>query len=185
MTKLVFLDTETTSLRPDREVWDLGYIVRDRGQDTEVQQFVQVSLDEADPASLKIGRYYQRHPDPFGRARYTGLPNAAESAYDAISMFVEQAHDAVIVGAVPWFDTETLANLARGYGFLPSWHYHLVDVEALAAGHLGMSPPWSFNTLLARFGITVTERHSAIGDARAVRDLYDAIMKEAGDELHA
>lgn len=185
MTRLVFLDTETTSLRPDREVWDLGYIVRDRGLDEEVQQFLHVSLDEADPASLKVGRYYQRHPDPFGRVYFSDLPKATVPTYDAIARFVEVSHEAVIVGAVPWFDTEALASMARGYGFLPSWHYHLVDVEALAAGHIGMSPPWNFNALLARFGVTVTERHSAIGDARAVRDLYDAIMREAGDELRA
>ena len=33
-------------------------------------------------------------------------------------------------------DTEVLANRMRAHGICPSWHYHLIDVEALAIGYL-------------------------------------------------
>jgi hypothetical protein len=62
MTKLVFIDTETTSLRPDRRAWDIGLIVRQEGQeDREQSWFVDwadLDLGNADPFALKIGGFY-------------------------------------------------------------------------------------------------------------------------------
>ena len=43
-----------------------------------------------------------------------------------------------LVGAVPTFDAEVLGARMRANGICPSWHYHLIDVEALA---VGCSPP--------------------------------------------
>src|SRR5690606_15714544 len=40
------------------------------------------------------------------------------------------------VGSVPNFDTETLAAMLRRHRLCPAWHYHLIDVEALAVGYL-------------------------------------------------
>jgi hypothetical protein len=67
----------------------------------------------------------------------------------------------------------------RANGICPSWHYHLVDVETLAAGALRMAPPWDFDKLLGEVGLTYDEadRHTALGDARMVRDLYDAVLR--------
>lgn len=63
---LVFVDTETTSLRPDRRAWDIALIVRRPGEpDREYQWFVDdlaLDLGNADPFALKIGRFYERHP---------------------------------------------------------------------------------------------------------------------------
>ena len=67
----------------------------------------------------------------------------------------------------------------RANGICPSWRYHLVDVETLAAGALRRPPPWRFDDLLADYGLVYDEadRHTALGDARMVRDLYDAVLK--------
>ena len=75
---------------------------------------------------------------------------------------------ATIVGAVPDFDTRHLTRFLRNNGQAPTWHYHLVDVETLAAGRLGMAPPWNFDTILEAFGLTYDEadRHTALGDTR-------------------
>ena len=83
-----------------------------------------------------------------------------------------------IVGAVPNFDTEVLAARMRWRGICPAWHYHLVDVEGTAAGALALPPPWGFDDILSRFGLTFDEadRHTALGDARMARDLYDTVM---------
>lgn len=41
MTRIVFCDTETTSLRPDRRAWEVGLIVRDPDRrEREFQWFV-------------------------------------------------------------------------------------------------------------------------------------------------
>lgn len=180
---LVFLDTETTSLRHDRRVWDIGLIIRtDQGAQREHQWFVDLDdldLGNADLMSLKIGKFYERHP----QAR-TDTETARHSYVDESDVMegVEVAtRHATVVGAVPWFDTDVLGQRMRANGICPSWHYHLVDVETLAAGYLRKPPPWSFDDLLKEFGLAYDEadRHTAIGDARMVRDLYDAVLAES------
>lgn len=183
MNKLVFLDTETTSLRPDRRIWELAYIVRQDGQpDWERSGFidcVDLDLGNADLMSLKIGRFYDRHPQRHGWN--AAAPRERECA--ALEVAEADLRDATIVGAVPNFDTEVLATRMRAHGIAPSWHYHLVDVETFAAGALRKPPPWKFDDLLATYGLTYDEadRHTALGDARMVRDLYDAVLANEGN----
>jgi DNA polymerase III epsilon subunit-like protein len=177
--KIVFLDTETTSLRHDRRAWEIGLIVRWGNGDVDEEHSWLVSaadldLGNADPTSLKIGRFYQRHPDKsdasgrtFGEMR-------------ALLDVEELTHDATIVGAVVNFDTEVLTTRMRANGMCPSWDHHIVDVETLAAGALHKPPPWKLDELLELYGITYDEadRHTALGDARLVRDLYDKVMAD-------
>lgn len=105
-------------------------------------------------------------------------------------------HGAHIVGAVPNFDTEVLGQLLRDQELTPSWHYHLIDVESLAVGFLHgagrpaksamparvaetLALPWKSDDLSRTCGVeppTAEERHTALGDARWVSRLYDAIM---------
>jgi hypothetical protein len=174
---LIFLDTETTSLdRRTRRIWDLAYIRRFPDHDSETQAFVEVSLKHADPNSLKIGGYYKRHPTPYGDSRRNVGPLLSEGR--AARLVASEFRDALLVGAVPSFDEETLADLLFRHGLQSTWHYHFVDVETLAAGRWGLQPPWDFDAVLARAGLKYdeAERHTALGDARMVRDLYDAIM---------
>jgi DNA polymerase III epsilon subunit-like protein len=180
MTRLVFIDTEATSLRPDRRAWDIGYIVRDEDrQDYERASFVayaDLDLGNADPMSLKIGGFYERHPHAKSLDMQGPMPEV-----DALHAVEKHTRGATLVGAVPNFDAEVLGNRMRAHGICPSWHYHLVDVETLAAGKLGMAPPWDFDSLLKTFGLGYVEsdRHTALGDARMVRDLYDAVLSPA------
>jgi hypothetical protein len=179
---LVFADTETTSLRPDRRVWEIGAITRPAGgtraDDEEHRLFIDIDdldLGEADPKSLEIGGFYNRHPQMGGHKGHTlMLSNETE----ALRVVERMTRGAWIVGAVPNFDTEVLAARMRWRGVCPAWHYHLVDVENLAAGALGLPPPWGFDDILTRFGLAYDEadRHTALGDARMVRDLYDEVI---------
>lgn len=181
MPNLVFLDTETTSLRPDRRAWEIATILRKPGEpDVEQSWFVEeadLDLGNADLMSLKIGRYFDRHPE--ARAGKDTMPHAATRWEAGVLPEVEAiTRGAIIVGAVPNFDTEVLGRRMRKNGLCPSWHYHLVDVETLAAGDKKLSPPWGFDGILAAYGLVYDEadRHTALGDARMVRDLYDAIL---------
>lgn len=176
--KLCFLDTETTSLRPDRRAWDIALILRENGKDEEHQWFIDradLDLGNADLMSLKIGHFHQRHPE----FNDTGDPWATIStAYTAARDIEQLTRGATIVGAVPNFDTEVLGNMLRGKGICPAWHYHLIDVETLAAGALKLPPPWSFDSILDAYGLAYDEkdRHTALGDTRMARDLYDAVL---------
>lgn len=182
--QLVFLDTETTSLRPDRRSWEVGMIVRPAGATTREHDIEhrwiigleQLDLGNADPKSLEISGFYKRHPQI--------SPEHDWDVYDEGSVLWEvekHTRGAWIVGAVPNFDAEVIANRMRHQGVCPAWHYHLVDVENLASGQLSLPPPWGFDDLLNAYGLVYAEdeRHTALGDAKMARDLYDTIMKPA------
>lgn len=175
--RLIFLDTETTGLdRRHRQIWDLAYIVRDPGEpDREFQEFLPVDLSTADPFALGVGGYYRRHPNPYGE-HWGNL--VAEPKQLAIQV-AQDFQDAILVGAVPSFDEESLAYLLFDHNLQPTWHYHLVDVETLVAGKLGLPPKWDFDKILASMGLVYdeTDRHTAIGDARMARDVYDKVMQ--------
>ncbi len=191
MTKTVFIDTETTGLSDRAEVWEIGAILRENDQpDVEYAWQIRPTLKYAEPTGLRIGRYYERcvltrhQPgsacrlvDPDGVGRWT-------SASDVAADLAKMIDGAYLVGAVPWFDERKLQPFLSGRGHCATNHYHLVDVETLAAGRLGMAPPWNFDKLLAAFGLTYdeAERHTALGDARMARDLYDAVLREPDGE---
>ena len=196
MTKLCFIDTETTSLRPDRRAWEVGLIVRRvAAPDHEVQLLIRsedLDLGNADVMSLKIGRFYERHP----RGRGDGqIPEGARLVSEAGAMAEVEflTRGAHLVGAVPNFDADVLGQRMRANGICPSWHYHLIDVEALAVGYLhalGTAPdgndpdiplPWRSDDLSAALGVKVADedRHTALGDAKWARAIYDTVTGRA------
>jgi hypothetical protein len=215
--KLCFIDTETTSLRPDRRAWEVGIIARVpvtvkhpdspdtfETEDREHRWFVtadDLDLGNADAMALKIGRFHDRHPQyEFGGG---GLMHTKDEA-DVMREVEAVTRGAHLVGAVVSFDAEVLSARMRAHGICPSWHYHLCCVENLAVGYLSAhaemlarrepheipgpergsalrevaSPPWKSDDLSAALGVKVSEedRHTALGDAKWARAIYDAVM---------
>lgn len=220
MTRLVMLDTETTSLDDERgEVWEIAAIVRDPGQaDAEYLWQVRPDLATADPMSLAISRYYERRrlgihevneavtvasPElfeeygPNASAEYTGANDVARR----LASLLAGAH---VVGAVPDFDFRFLRRFLRKHNECWTAHYHLIDIEALAVGWLAgvaarekdlqamgyetppsgrdgtlaLPPlPWKSTDLYRALGVDpdAHEAHTALGDARLVRAVYDAV----------
>lgn len=211
MTRLCFIDTETTSLDPDRgEVYEIGLIVRDSEpqHDKEFRWWLPVDLNVADPNALKVGRFFERRPNQ-SRVWKGALQWAPDSSgkveqadtWEVAASVMELTAGAHLVGAVPSFDAAFLSRLLRARGCCPAWHYHLVDVEALAAGYLAgkcttdfasgqlagalaedgvdlSRPPWSSNDLSRAVGVEPKDfdRHTALGDARWAREIYDAVV---------
>lgn len=217
MTKLAFLDTETTGLDPDQhEVWEVGLILRDEdGSERERVWQLPVDRGRADAMALKIGRWYERRwpwpsyygiIDPEQEAENEQRETAAvlgEGPFvvprrrmdEWAATFAEMLDGAHLVGAVISFDEERLRRLLRRHHACPTWHYHLIDVEALAAGWLGgryeddefaapdddgacYRPPWNSDRLSEAIGIDPTrfDRHTALGDARWARAIYDVVI---------
>lgn len=187
---LVFLDTETTGLGLDADIWEFAAIRRHPdGQEIELHLFIDHAvakcrtLPEAFLADHE--KRWPTHADQF--------TTQAKAAYEIAKFLAPDFHNgrAHIVGAVPDFDTSKLERLLTRHGFGPQWHYHLIDVENLAVGYLaglarvGAWPPldipplpWDSDELSRAIGVEppTTERHTAMGDARWARDIYDRVM---------
>lgn len=200
MTPIVFLDTETDGVHPGRKAWEVAMIRRDETGEAEIEFFVDIDLETADPYGLNVGRFYERHP--YGRYLAGTIPDfvfgikddgsflRTRDAAHAVARFT---HGATLVGIVPDFDTEVLANLLRAEHLTPAWHYHKQDAETLAAGYLygggrsDMMPrdlrevltlPWSSEEISRAIGVeppTAEERHTAMGDARWAMRIYDQV----------
>lgn len=194
---IVALDTETTGLSLTDDIWEFAGIRREP-DGTEFELHLFIEHDEKKCARLPES-FRADH-----LARYPSHNQAASRvrAANQIANFMEPTGDQKVhvVGAVPNFDTERIALLLEAHAFgKPKWHYHLIDVENLAVGYLAglekqafndaeafqvdlvndLAPPWDSDTLSRAVGVEPPgegERHTALGDARWVLRLYDAIV---------
>jgi DNA polymerase III epsilon subunit-like protein len=193
---IVFLDTETTGLSLDDDIWEFAAIRREP-DGTETEHHIFIDHDYSKCARLPESFRADHH------ARYRDHDayhpkNAAE--YIADIFRDGKPH---VVGAVPNFDTERIARLINTHypAWSMGWHYHLIDVENLMVGYLAgcqrvalshvqgakvkdpslILPPWRSDDLAAEVGVTITEdeRHTAMGDARWAKRIYDAVMDGA------
>lgn len=189
-----FTDIETTGLDPDRhQIWEVALITPDGRQ--HVWQF---PFDEmtADPFALNIGHYWERgwaadtteiafteaiyeaHTAKSRRRNFPDQGRAVTPGTDWCRYFRDLTAGCHLAGAVVSFDEERLRRLLHRNGVLHRWHYHLVDVEALAAGKLGLEPPWDSEALSRAVGVepAAFDRHTALGDARWAKAVYDAVI---------
>lgn len=193
---VVFLDTETTGLGLDADIWEFAAIRRHpTGEEIELHLFIEHAATKcADLPDSFLADHRRRWPN---HAEYVWTQaGAAEqiARFLAPDFYGGKAH---IVGAVPDFDMSKVEHLLGRHGFGTQWHYHLIDVENLAVGYLrgrrdafaavfddglrgdGMTPlPWDSDELSHAIGVEppTTERHTALGDARWARDIYDRVM---------
>ena len=167
MTDIVFLDTETTGLSLDDEIWEFAAIRRDgnSGHEETVQFFIEHDRKRCAQLPEKFrADHYNRFLDHQALDR--------ESAALRMRDITARAH---VVGAVPNFDTERIAIQLASFNLKPFWHYHLIDVENLIAGRLAIAPPWDSDELSRKIGVDPDrfERHTALGDAMWAREIYD------------
>lgn len=173
MSGIVFVDCETTGLDPGRhEIWELALIV----DGEEHVWTMDVDLSKADPDALRVGRYYERE-----REREASIP--FEVATEVWYLTTNRA----LVGINPAFDAAFLTRFLRSHGCVPKWHYHVIDVKALAKGWLlgrhpkvpGTNPPWSTDDLARGLHLDPEgfDRHTALGDARLAKAMYEAVME--------
>jgi hypothetical protein len=204
MTGLAFLDTETVTLDYGHDViWEIGLILRNGDADQEWHWQMRPNLAIAHPKALEVSRYHERFAVPAGQPVIGWGPFNADfparmskrALAAALAAMLQGRH---VVGAVPSFDTERIRLFLARHRLVPTWHYHLIDVEAVAAGYIAAHaalagpanpgarqfspdealPPWKSDGMSRACGVEPPgdgERHTALGDARWVRDWYDRI----------
>jgi DNA polymerase III epsilon subunit-like protein len=182
---VAFIDTETTGLHPVlNPVWDIAVIVDD------VEHSWQVKL----PRDLPVGDgldvpHITEWVLENTRWRSVYDDDSAMHPRDSAHRFATLVAGRHLVGAVPSFDEERLRAMHIAYvSGVPAptsfpWHYHLVDVEAMAVGYLAAKGiatplPWKSHDLSAALGVVVPveDEHTALGDARWAKLLYEAMV---------
>jgi hypothetical protein len=189
---LMFIDTETLGLHPDRHpIWEAAACMYD---ETTGQVFSwhswQVQLTEsdlmtADPVALGINKFHDRY-DP----AHATTPDAFcwQLAHAASQTGASQI---VWAGAVPSFDEERIRRMFEVHSVPVFWHYHLLDVETLAIGHIEATTgvrldlPVSSDLLTEMLDLNAppTEnRHTALGDVEWALAMYEACRPTGSDE---
>lgn len=182
---IAFTDTETTGLDPDRhDVWEVAVCRRfahGGRENVSVYQF-RPNLENADPRALDIGRFAGRFvvPDGFDAARIDPITGSVIGIPRAVAQ--QRLHrmlaKAVMMGSNPGFDAGFIKKLLNGN---TPWHYRPIDIVTLAAGKLGLisqeNMPLKSEDISNVVGVKVPvdQRHTALGDALWVRDMYDAL----------
>lgn len=193
MTLIAFVDLETTGIDPAvHDVWEIGIIDRrpfrvvhpgrpdtHELRDTEYHWFVEPDLAAADPGALRIGRYYERTCS-FRDRPAGGWSDPAEVAHE-IAVLTDGA---AVVAVNPAFDTGFLSRFLRANGQCPAWDYHLIDIGSLVRGWMagarpGVEVEWPLGcnpaARLAGVDPGLYALHTAVGDARLARDVFDKV----------
>ncbi|WP_406200076.1 hypothetical protein OG331_25075 [Streptomyces sp. NBC_01017] len=187
---IAFVDCETTHLDAEiGEAWEVAVILREQdGQETTDTEYVwqiRPDLISFDPEALRIGRFEERFAvPPHAEAAFT----AHESGHvtpmtrdEAVTAITNVLSGALLVGSNPGFDERHLRKLL-GPG-AAQWHYRPYDIVQLAAVKLGVYAagplPWRSHVLSRAVGVEPPSEdaaHTALGDARWARDVFDAVM---------
>lgn len=191
MIPLLFLDTETTGLRPDLHTpweiaWRVGYAdggylrLSDKLQAELLVRLSGFERDYADEVALQVGRFDERYLEDVAWPSVDVLDRLNTDIASALHYCGGMMKTLHLVGAVPSFDHAMISQNWTGWpGFGEGlWHYHLVDVEAVMAGRLGMQPPWNSHELSAALCVNHdrSKMHTAMGDVEWAIDCYAAAM---------
>ena len=184
MSGVCFVDVETTGLDPEwNPIWQVAVIIDDVEHlwHVQVPDGIVVVEENEDPPHQRpwVSRWV------LDNTGYLSRSTEGLTPFASIERFAELTAGRHLVGAVPSFDEERMRRLYRLHIDEAAvdfpWHYHLIDVEAMAVGYLcarhrSIPPlPWDSNALSRALGVTPYEgehRHSALWDARWARALY-------------
>jgi hypothetical protein len=171
--QLLFLDEETTGLGEDAEICEWACIEEDG---TETILWLPVDISKAEEDALKVNRYYLRCDE--------GYKKWGVTAADGAKIIAMKTTGKTIVGNnVGPFDTRHMRTLLKRNGLKPAWNHRVLDVVDFAAGALGLPYPWTARQVSEALGVKRNgDEHTAIGDARWNKTIYELAVKVGGRE---
>jgi DNA polymerase III epsilon subunit-like protein len=170
--RFIYLDIETTGLDFERdEITEVAWILDDG---TERQFFIE---HRASPSGWVLQNTdYSTRIKPASK-----VPVSA--ALDVLAADCMALKTPYLVGACIAFDDRFLRRANDGaWAAEAPYHYHVLDIEAVAMGATGAAFPGSLKDLRAALGIAGQNEaeHSALSDAREVKTIHDALLALRG-----
>lgn len=171
MPRYIFLDLETTGLEAGIDQITEAAWITDDGM--ERQYFVEHNRFPSD--------WVAKHTDYGTRILPADKVPARvmmdELRYDCGVLSGAGAEDVHIVGACPAFDDRFL-RVAFGAQGVP-YHYHVIDIEAMCFGALGLDSMPPLKVLREKLGLPGANEaaHTALADAREVKLIFDALRE--------
>lgn len=178
---LVFVDTETIRLVADARlylVWELYAERHNTAGTIEVAHLFPVhdeSLRDLPPRFE--ADYAARVPPAEKRTR-------VETTGDVLAQLLRRRGDnppPVVVGANPMFDTAHVAPYLAAASRDDGSFFRRLDIEAAAYGALGFVPAGADGGLVGltkRFGLPITDAHTAHGDVAMTKNLYLSVFPD-------
>lgn len=200
MTRLIFADAETVSVVPGpATIWELALIWHDADSsygNGEYLWHIRPDLTGADPAALRVGGYYSRSVAQryaLGHAVSIPIPGddgdgekshlGSEQLAGSVARMLDGA---TLVAANPAFEAGHLAAFLKANGECLTADYHYVDIGSLVRGFVAplVTPPCPLKVTDAAELVGIDpgkyETHTALGDARLVRDIWRQVMSGGG-----
>lgn len=174
---LLVLDVETTGLHPDRcEVLEVGIVAVSPRTLTKTLQF-EMPVRLSNPLQLLRSEFWSAkkvHKIPLKEIVFGGF--SLKFVLDQLDFVHEQYPDALIAGNNVGFDYAMVKRMYEMEDRKTPFDYHLVDLTALAAVHLGITSLSKIATALGQDASRYT-KHTALGDAELTADCFIALLK--------
>lgn len=132
----VFVDTETTMLEPTPKPWEIALAKHAPGQLEERFHIMlrDPDLSDASPDSLRVNRFYERHPHWSGSTVPPEVMlDSNRQAARTVALFTAST---ILVGSNSDFDARALEWLLRQNGMRPQWHHHSINLVTWTYAHL-------------------------------------------------
>ena len=171
---LTFLDIETTGLRYDHEIIEIGGLVVSQPDYKIISEFVfkikPRFIANADQIALKIVGYNE-----------TDWQDGLDLK-TALVRLEDLAKNTILVGQNFTFDWARLEKAFFENGWTdvpPAFSYHRLDVMSMAFAKLYNEPKvkhYSLRDLADYFGVTNEHQHNALADSRTTYEVFKKIM---------
>jgi len=165
------IDTETTGLDPRKaRVVEFAAVRRDNGRLDAGSAFSRL-IDPGEPIPPAASRIHG-----IDDARIAGAPRFA-AAWTEIA---DTLGDTILIGHTIGFDLAVLKHECARAGL--AWTTpRALDTRLLAEIAEPNLADFSLDSLAAWLGVEITDRHSALGDARAAARVFDALIPKLRD----